>query len=196
MRDPLSPVLAGHAGLEVENASLRAALGVLQARVGELTLLADTDPLVPLPNRRAFMRELGRVVHGVSRYGHRAAILFIDLNGLKPVNDNEGHEAGDAMLRHVASLLRDNVRASDMVARIGGDEFGVILDRASENAARAKADLLVRKIAASHVDIGRIILPVRISCGVAMVENGDSVASVLDRADAEMYASRGRPRLL
>jgi diguanylate cyclase (GGDEF)-like protein len=196
MHDTVFAAPARLAGLEAENANLRAALAALQVRVDELSLLADTDTLVPLPNRRAFMRELDRVVHGVSRYGHSAAILFIDLNGLKPVNDNEGHEAGDAMLCHVASLLRDHVRAGDMVARIGGDEFGVILDRASEKAARAKADLLVRKIAASTLDIGRTILPVRISCGVAMVESGDTVASVLDRADAEMYASRGRPRLL
>ncbi len=196
MRHHDSHAMLANSGLEAENAALRAALSALHARIGELELLADTDTLVPLPNRRAFMRELGRVIHGVSRYGHGAAVLFIDLNGLKPVNDNEGHEAGDAMLCHVAALLREHVRAGDMVARIGGDEFGVILDQASEKAARAKADMLMRKIASSELDIGRTVLPVRISCGLAMVERGDTVLTVLDRADAEMYASRGRPRLL
>lgn len=196
MRHSKSPVSLAQSGLEAENATLRAALSALRARVGELELLADTDPLVPLPNRRAFMRELSRVIHGVSRYGHGAAVLFIDLNGLKPVNDNEGHEVGDAMLCHVATLLREHVRGGDVVARIGGDEFGVILDQATEQAARAKADMLIREIANSRLDIGRALLPVRISCGLAMVERGDTVMTVLDRADAEMYASRGRPRLL
>jgi diguanylate cyclase (GGDEF)-like protein len=196
MRQTKTIAMLAKTGLEAENATLRAALAALQARVDELALLADTDTLVPLPNRRAFMRELGRVIHGVTRYGHQAAVLFIDLNGLKPVNDNEGHEAGDAMLCHVATLLREHVRAGDMVARIGGDEFGVILDQASEEAARDKADMLMRKIAASKLDLGRTVLPVRISCGLAMVERGDTVLTVLDRADAEMYASRGRPRLL
>lgn len=191
-----SLALLADTGLEAENAALRAALVALRAQVGELQALADTDPLVPLPNRRAFMRELARVIHSVSRYGHSAAVLFIDLNGLKPVNDNEGHEVGDAMLCHVANLLREHVRAGDMVARIGGDEFGVILDSATETDARARVDMLIRQIAANQLDTGRSILPVRISCGMAMVERGDSVTSVLDRADAEMYASRGRPRLL
>lgn len=184
------------AGLEAENATLRAALAAMQSRIGELQALADTDPLVPLPNRRAFVRELSRTIHAVSRYGQTAAVLFIDLNGLKPVNDNEGHEVGDAMLCHVANLLREHVRGSDMVARIGGDEFAVILEQASEADARVRADMLVSQIASSKLDLGRLVLPVQISCGMAMVQRGDTVTSVLDRADAEMYASRGLPRLI
>lgn len=173
-----------------ENDALKATLENLRARVEELERLADTDTLLPLPNRRAFLRELERVLHRAARHKTPAAILYIDLNGLKAINDSHGHQAGDAVLLHVARVLKASLRAADMVARIGGDEFGLILDHLDENSARAKANLLASTVAAEPVELGPARISVGVTAGLAMVRAGDDVETVLARADAAMYAQR------
>lgn len=170
--------------------ALRAALTMLRERVAELEQLADSDTLTPLANRRSFMRELQRTIAAVARHDEPAAVLFIDLNGLKKVNDSHGHKAGDAILLHVARELRAHVRLTDSVARIGGDEFAVILNRVDAEGADAKAKSLAQHLSETYVDIGTAVLPVGISCGVADVRANDDVDSVLARADAAMYAQR------
>lgn len=176
--------------LTEENEGLKATLADLRGRLEELERLADTDTLLPLPNRRAFLRELERVIHQTARYGKPAAVLFVDLNGLKAINDRHGHQAGDAALLHLARILKASLRAADMVARIGGDEFGLILDHLDEEQARAKADALVKTLAAAPLDLGRATIPVNVTAGLAMVGPGDVVETVLARADAAMYAQR------
>lgn len=178
------------ARLKAENEALRASLADLRAQLSEIERLADTDTLVPLPNRRAFERELARVIAGVSRYRHSAALLFLDLNSLKTVNDRHGHQAGDAVLLHVASCLKASLRAADMVARIGGDEFAMILDHLDEADARAKVDALVAAISDGQLKIGAATVTVSVTAGLAMVMPDDTIDSVLGRADAAMYAQR------
>ncbi len=173
-----------------ENEGLKATLADLQTRLEELERLANTDTLLPLPNRRAFLRELDHVLHRVARHNTPAAVLFIDLNGLKAINDCHGHQAGDAVLLHVASILKASLSADDMVARIGGDEFGLILNGLDEPAAMAEADLLARTVASEPVDLGRLAVKVSVTAGLAMVRAGDAVETVLARADAAMYAQR------
>src|SRR5512147_129086 len=90
--------------------------------------LADRDTLTPALNRRAFLRELHRTMSEVERYKTPAAVLYIDLDGFKALNDSYGHAAGDAVLSQVARLLIESVRESDVVGRLGGDEFGIILN--------------------------------------------------------------------
>ena len=127
---------------------LRAHVAQLEARVGELDQLAHQDSLVNLPNRRGFMRELERLVDQAKRYGEPSAMLFVDLDGLKMINDTFGHKAGDGSLIQVAGLLVGGVRRSDVVARIGGDEFGILLAHADEANAHETAarltDLICR----------------------------------------------------
>jgi diguanylate cyclase (GGDEF)-like protein len=178
------------ARLSEENETLRIELEALHARLAELERLADTDTLVPLPNRRAFLRELERVIHHAVRYGTPSAVLFIDLNGLKGVNDRHGHQAGDAVLLHVSRMLKLNLRAADTVARIGGDEFGLILDHLDEASATAKARSLVDEVANSPIEIGKELVRANVTVGLAMVRDTDDVDSVLARADAAMYAQR------
>lgn len=178
------------ARLASENERLRKALAEMQDRVVELEQLADTDTLTPLPNRRAFMRRLEAVVQYASRHNTPAAILYIDLDGLKPINDDYGHVAGDAVLLHLAQLLTENLRATDMVARIGGDEFGLILDHLNEADARAKAKALVEHVSTQRVAVGRSTITIRVTVGLAMVRANETVASLLERADAAMYANR------
>ena len=173
-----------------ENDGLKAALENLRARLEELERLADTDTLLPLPNRRAFLRELERVLHQAARHKTPAAVLYVDVNGLKAINDCHGHQAGDAVLLHVARVLKASLRAGDMVARIGGDEFGLILDHLDEKAALAKVQVLVSTVAAERVDLGRASIGVGVTAGLTMVRAGDDVETVLARADAAMYAQR------
>ncbi len=173
-----------------ENDGLKAALEDLRARLEELERLADTDTLLPLANRRAFLRELERVLHQAARHKTPAAVLFVDVNGLKAINDCHGHQSGDAVLLHVARVLKSSLRAGDTVARIGGDEFGLILDHLDEASAKGKADLLAQRVAAEPVDLGRNVIRVSVTAGLTMVRAGDDVETVLARADAAMDAQR------
>jgi diguanylate cyclase (GGDEF)-like protein len=173
-----------------ENERLHAALLEMRKRIAELEQLADTDTLTPLPNRRAFMRRLESVVQYAARHETPAAVLYIDLDGLKRINDDYGHHVGDAVLLHLARLLTENLRVTDMVARIGGDEFGLILDHLSEADATAKAKALSDYVSAQHVDVGAATIAIRVTIGLAMVRAGESVASLIERADAAMYANR------
>ncbi|ODU22248.1 MAG: hypothetical protein ABS87_02540 [Sphingomonas sp. SCN 67-18] len=178
--------------LQTENTALKATIKELRDRIEELEKLADSDTLTPLPNRRFFLRELERVAKQVARYGTPAALLFVDVDGLKAINDAHGHGAGDDALIHVARLLRDQVRGGDIVARIGGDEFGLLLDRADEAAAREKAAALCALVARSPAP-GAIA--VTISIGIAALCGEDDHHSLLARADGAMYAAkRAQPR--
>jgi diguanylate cyclase (GGDEF)-like protein len=182
------------AAMAQEIETLRSALAIMKARVAELEQLADTDTLTPLPNRRAFERELAEALARVGKHAETAAVLFIDLNGLKSINDTHGHQAGDAVILHVARELRSHVRISDTVARIGGDEFAIILHRVKKANAEAKAKALAQHLSETLVDIGRTLLPVGIGYGVAMIRKTDKVETVLARADDAMYALRRAQR--
>lgn len=180
----------GYGELADENALLRASLSEMRARVEELETLADTDTLTPLPNRRRFERELERAVSQASRHGTPAALLYVDLNGLKRVNDRHGHVAGDAALIHVARLLQGLIRSSDVVARIGGDEFGLILDHLDHNSAIETAERIARCIAGSPLDLGGAEVRLEAAIGVATILAGDSAADAMRRADANMYRAK------
>jgi diguanylate cyclase (GGDEF)-like protein len=171
------------ARLAAENETLLAKLEAAEA-------LADRDTLTPTLNRRAFMRELHRTMLEVERYGSPAGVLFIDLDGFKAVNDAYGHAAGDAVLKHLGRLLVDSVRGSDVVGRIGGDEFGVILNRAPAEEARAKAATLGQRINAASVVHAGIAHRVRASIGVHPVARVEDPEAALARADEAMYAEK------
>ena len=123
-------------------------------QIAELEARADVDPLTDILNRRGFDRELKRSLAYISRYGTDAALVFLDLDGFKGVNDRHGHAAGDALLKAVARELTGRVRASDVVARLGGDEFVVLLWNVNATQALAKARDL-ETVIASGVGTGR-----------------------------------------
>ena len=172
--------------LSCENAALRRELRALQLQIGELERLADSDTLTPLLNRRAFLREVERGIARVARHGTPVAVMIADLDGLKAINDGAGHQAGDAALMHVGYSLKAQVRATDIVARIGGDEFGLVLEDLDADAAEAKACSLAASIAAEPLDG----TPVSISIGYTLVTPDDSIDSIIARADAAMYARK------
>lgn len=201
--DPADPALARF-GLAADELSDRAltALAKLAAERDALAQLlaqaeekADRDALTDCLNRRAFMRELHRTISAVERYGNPSAVLYIDLDGFKAVNDGFGHAAGDAVLRHIARLLGQSVRESDMVGRLGGDEFGIILGRATPEEAFAKADMLEQAIKSSPTVFAGKAHRVSASIGVHPIATFEDPEIALARADEAMYADKHRRRL-
>jgi diguanylate cyclase (GGDEF)-like protein len=171
-------------------ARLSAELAETKAKLARAEELADRDTLAPVLNRRAFLRELHRTMSEVERYKTPAAVIYIDLDGFKAVNDGYGHSAGDAVLRHVGLLLLDSVRESDVVGRIGGDEFGIILNRAPADEARVKAQSLSDKINASAILFAGQPHRVRASVGVHPIAAVEDPETAIARADEAMYAEK------
>ena len=159
----------------------------LGRRLAEVERLADRDPLAPVLNRRAFVRELARAAAFCARYAAPASLIYFDLDGFKAVNDCHGHAAGDAVLAAVGQGLLDSVRESDIVARLGGDEFAVLLAQTDGAAATAKACALVDELQREPVVFDARPIPVRISAGVRDWEAGLAPAQWLAEADAAMY---------
>ena len=176
--------------LAAEVSRLREEVARLQGRIDQLDQLAHQDPLIGLPNRRGFMRQLDQLIARVNRYDEMAAMLFIDVDGLKLINDSCGHKAGDEALIFVAELLVRGVRASDYVARIGGDEFGILLEHADESSAAETASRLVSHIAGCEFCYEGTCLPLSVAIGFSLIAKGDSSAEVIERADLAMYADK------
>ncbi len=158
-----------------------------RARIAQLERLADEDSLTPVANRRAFVRELSRMIAFTRRYGVPSSVIYFDVNGMKRINDTHGHPAGDAALRHVAQILCKNVRESDIVGRLGGDEFGVILAQTSQEQANAKGKALAEAIGASRLRWGKIRIPVSAAYGVYSFSGADDAQVAIEAADKAMY---------
>jgi len=169
---------------------LRGEVGRLKARLQEAESLADRDALTPVLNRRAFVRELKRVGAFAQRYGSPASLIYFDLDGFKAVNDRFGHAAGDLALQAVARRLAANVRETDLVGRLGGDEFGVILTQADLAAAAAKAAALEAAVTGEPVQCGEWLAPVRLTYGVRQIDPDADAEQTLALADAAMYARK------
>jgi diguanylate cyclase (GGDEF)-like protein len=173
--------------LMAEISRLRGQVAQLQERVEQLDHLAHQDSLIDLPNRRGFVRELERLIARVSRYDAKGAMLYVDVDGLKTINDTLGHHAGDQALIQVAELLASGVRKSDVVARIGGDEFGILLEAADEQIAHETAARLIELIAKCEFMHEGDSLPLSVAIGVGMIDATDTAVKVMDRADEAMY---------
>jgi diguanylate cyclase (GGDEF)-like protein len=185
---PRQASTAARLAAEVER--LSAELAASRLRIGELESRIDIDPLTQTFSRRGFERALARSLAYLKRYRATAALGYLDLDAFKPVNDRHGHAAGDAVLKAVAAALLREVRASDMVARFGGDEFVVLLWNVTEAEALGKAAALERAVYATPVRWGASTMVVGASAGVTLLGPLDTPAEVLARADAAMYARK------
>ncbi|WP_433221348.1 diguanylate cyclase domain-containing protein [Dactylosporangium sp. CS-047395] len=177
-----------------DNAALTARLqrlvGELQSREDELRFLAFHDPLTGLANRALFQDRLARALLTRLRTPAPLAVLYVDLDGFKTVNDSLGHETGDSILVDVATRLRDCLRPEDTAARLGGDEFAILLDAVPLPAVTAVA---ARIVAALDQRVEGAPARIGASVGVAFHETGDSLAEDLLRcADLAMYAAKYR----
>lgn len=173
-----------------DNKGLNSEITRLRLRILELERAADTDPLVPVYNRRAFMREITRAKTVMERYDLQSTVLYFDLNAFKAINDRYGHAIGDTLLKKIGSVLIEGVRDCDMVARLGGDEFAVLLFKTDMTLAKAKAAALSCRIAEQYVELPTGKVHVTAAWGVAPCEPGDSSEQVLDRADRAMYMAK------
>jgi len=180
-------VTADPSALIAEISRLRGEVARLESRVEELDRLANMDTLVPVANRRGLIVHLDMMIARFERHGTPAALLFVDVDGLKALNDTFGHSAGDAALIHLTETMIASVRQTDMVARIGGDEFAILLDHADEDSARETAARLADQVADCEFCFEGTCLPLSIAIGFTPVQQGDSPLSVMDRADEAMY---------
>jgi diguanylate cyclase (GGDEF)-like protein len=162
----------------------------LKARVAELERLVVCDTLTPLFNRRHFMEELDRWCWRVHRYGGEYGLLFIDVDNLKAVNDGNGHLAGDILLTAIAKALLGAVRRSDLVARVGGDEFAILLDNMPDAELPGKAERISKIVSKLSVEHQGVKLVPSISTGHAAIEAGVKPTELLLRADRSMYAAK------
>lgn len=169
--------------LERENAKLR-------ARIAELERLVSTDSLTPLFNRRHFMEELDRWCWRAHRYGGSFGLLYCDVDRLKAVNDVQGHGIGDDVLVGVANALLGAVRKSDIVARIGGDEFAVLLDTISLEQLGEKTASVRRLLDQLSLETRGPTMKVSVSVGAQLIESGSRAADILEAADKAMYAHK------
>jgi diguanylate cyclase (GGDEF)-like protein len=171
-------------------ASAQRDLNALLATTSELRHLADHDALTGLPNRRRFEQELARHLEHMRRYGPEGAALVLDLDCFKPVNDTFGHAAGDELLARVALVLRERLRATDVIARLGGDEFAVLLPRVDRAGAAAVARSLVETVRAEALTADT--RGVTVSVGVIAFDGDTATAadSVLAAADLAMYDAK------
>lgn len=186
-------VRAAIAGLMEEVDRLRREADDIRVRLETVARTADQDTLLPVLNRRAFVREVSRFIGFAERYGTPASLLYFDLDGFKTINDAHGHAAGDAVLRHIADVVLHQVRDTDIVARIGGDEFGIVLSHVNLEQAQRKAISLDRALRARPLVYNGHPLAPGFSFGVYALKAGESADNAIAQADAQMYAQkRGR----
>lgn len=180
--------------LEVQVAVLRRELLSLRIANSELERVVERDTLTPLYNRRYLINAINDRLKRLGRYGTRSILVFIDVDGLKTINDTHGHGAGDYALIHIAGLLSANVRATDIVARVAGDEFALVLEELAKEEAQAKIDRLRQSIAETPCEFNGAQLTLGASFGMAVMLESDTDETLIARADADMYANKRKAR--
>ena len=143
---------------------------------------------------RGFERDLARAIAYIKRYHATAALIILDVDRLKPINDSFGHAAGDAVLKAIAAVLSGKIRSSDAIARLGGDEFAILLWNLTETDARAKADLMEQEIDSLTFTFRGRTVSAGASAGIAMLDAHAEVGRALEAADSAMYLRKAQRR--
>jgi diguanylate cyclase (GGDEF)-like protein len=155
---------------------------------------AYKDPLTGVGSRLAFEEAVPREITLARRHGHTLALLVLDLDHFKQINDQYGHQAGDCVLRSAARRMAGSVRTSDQVFRIGGEEFAVVLNNTTEAGAVAVAERIRLAVAGAMTNCADHMLQITVSIGAAMLKQEDDLASLFGRADAALYRSKSEGR--
>ena len=173
---------------------LRTELARALRKIEQLQASADTDFLLGIPNRRGFERELARALAYIKRYRASGALVVLDVDRLKPINDAFGHAAGDQVLKAIVAVLTAQVRSSDIVGRLGGDEFALLLWNLGETDAKAKAAALEDTIDRLTFRFQGSTITAGASAGVAMLGAHAEVSRALEQADSAMYLRKAQRR--
>jgi diguanylate cyclase (GGDEF)-like protein len=173
---------------------LKVQLAEAEKRIEALRALSDTDFLLDILNRRGFERELHRSIAYIQRYHASGALIVLDVDRLKPINDAYGHAAGDEVLKAVAAVLTSEVRSSDVIGRLGGDEFAVLLWNLSETDAKAKAASLEQAIDRLVFVFGGSTITTGASAGVAILGPHAEAGRAMEEADSAMYVRKAQRR--
>jgi len=173
---------------------LRAQLAQALAQIEELRASADTDFLLDIPNRRGFERELNRSIAYIKRYNASGALIVLDVDRLKPINDAFGHAAGDEVLKAIVAALSGQIRSSDVIGRLGGDEFALLLWNLSETDAHAKAASLEEAVDRLSFSFRGRTVAAGASAGVAILGPHAEAGKALEEADSAMYVRKAQRR--
>ena len=185
---------AASAGAKAEIRRLKSELKQALSRIEELKASANTDFLLEIPNRRGFERLLNRAISYIQRYRAGGALIVLDVDRLKPINDTFGHAAGDQVLKAIVAALSRQIRSSDVIGRLGGDEFALLLWNLTETDAHAKAASLEQAIDdLSFVFDGKTVTT-GASAGVAVLGPHSEAGRSLEEADCAMYVRKAQRR--
>jgi len=177
--------IALDAAMDLERTILKQTL-----RIEEMARLASTDQLTGVYNRRGFEQEFQRVLSAATRYGETGVLIYIDLDGFKPINDTYGHAAGDKMLIEVARVLNDHIRPQDMVARLGGDEFAILLTRTDWKDGLKRAERIKHILNTHYLSWNDKHIAMRASLGFQCYGANADAHTLLAGADDAMYQSK------
>tara|TARA_R110000868_G_scaffold190862_1_gene434880 strand:- start:183025 stop:183654 length:630 start_codon:yes stop_codon:yes gene_type:complete len=173
-----------------EISTLRSMLEAQEDKIQDLKKQALEDPLTGLSNRRAFETELKSALSFYKRYNRSGAVLLIDVDAFKGINDSLGHLAGDALLKHLATVLKSHIRDTDFVARIGGDEFCIILREVTAAEAQLKIAELEAAMSVSPCTYEGKDIYMSISIGSCLFKSANSKEELMAKADRSMYAQK------
>ncbi len=167
-------------------------LGEQRERIAILEDLSVTDDLTGLPNRRALRSFIARALSGAARHNENGVVGFVDLDGFKAINDTYGHSAGDKILRHLADTLRSAIRPLDMVARLAGDEFVIVLTRCTEEEGTKRLRIIQKIINEQKIVHRRKTIKLKASMGIMPYDATCDASKVMHAADEAMYLDKSR----
>lgn len=191
--EPVAPIALSdqdEAMLRAEIARLQRENRALTIALAEMERVAQRDMLTPLFNRRYFLSALHQRIARVERYGDRIALIYVDVDNLKQINDCHGHGAGDFALIEIAARLASAMRPGDVLARVGGDEFGILLDHVSQTEATGKMRRFKSMIEDDPCCYEGREMRLGAAFGLAMITPGQSAEDLVGRADAAMYRNK------
>jgi diguanylate cyclase (GGDEF)-like protein len=180
--------------LQSEIRYLREKIAAQSVTIEHLKRQAMEDGLTGLANRRSFERSLEQALSYFRRYKRGGAVLMIDVNSFKSINDSLGHLAGDAILKDISRILEQYTRESDVVSRLGGDEFAIILQEVSPQQANEKAEEIARVIADTPTRYSGRDVYTSVSIGICHFDNRSTSSDVMHHADINMYDKKAEEK--
>ena len=160
----------------------------------ELRRLATTDALTGVDNRRSFMEKAEHEIRRAQRYGNPFAMIMVDIDFFKSINDKYGHQAGDLVLQKMAQAIKSALRKSDIFGRIGGEEFSIVLIETERETALMTGERIRSCIEALSINTGKETIHITVSIGVTFFKEGDDISTLSKRSDEALYAAKEKGR--